>query len=317
MTVSRALRNATEINAATRDKVLAAAKELGYRPNPLVQTFMAGVRRRRVGHQANLAWVTSGDHGHPTRQRLRRGAAERANEMGFGFDEVRLASGESSARELTRVLAARGIVGAVIAPLKEFGTINFPWERFPVATIGRSLAEPTTHYVMAHFYHMMSRALAELGERGYRRPGFLNTREMDLRFDHAPLLSFQLTMADGEAATPKRPAVFCDGWKTADYRNWLKETRPDAVVAVLPSIYKKLLEAKAKIPDKIGFVTLSWTETQPECTGILHPWEAIGAGAVDLVIAQLHRNERGIPPRPKAILFEGDWKEGRTLPSRI
>ncbi len=300
----------------TRQKVLTAAEEIGYRPNPFVQTFMAGVRRRRVSHDANLAWVTDGYKTHAAGQMIWKGALDRANEMGFGLDEVRLEPGESNARDLARVLAARGVVGAVIAPLKDAGTIDFPWEKFPVASIGRSLVEPPTHYVMAHLYHIMARALAELDRRGYRRLGFLNTRAMDLRFDHAPLLSFQMTRSESGDAIPKRPAVFCDGWKTADYRKWLRETRPDAVVAVLPSIYKKLLEARAEIPNRIGFVTLSWTEARPECAGILHPWQAIGAGAVDLVVAQLHRNERGIPERPKAILFEGDWKEGGTQPFR-
>ena len=40
-TVSMALRNHPEIAAATKDRVLKAASELGYQPNPLISLLMS------------------------------------------------------------------------------------------------------------------------------------------------------------------------------------------------------------------------------------------------------------------------------------
>src|SRR5262249_16266192 len=47
-TVSRALRGDQRISPTTRDRVLATAEKLGYRPNPLVTALMR-TRRRRGG----------------------------------------------------------------------------------------------------------------------------------------------------------------------------------------------------------------------------------------------------------------------------
>jgi hypothetical protein len=30
---------------------------------------------------------------------------------------------------------------------------------------------------------------------------------------------------------------------------------------------------------------------------------------VDLMVAQLHRNERGVPAHPPTLLLEGEWRE--------
>jgi LacI family transcriptional regulator len=35
----------------------------------------------------------------------------------------------------------------------------------------------------------------------------------------------------------------------------------------------------------------------------------VAASAVDLVVAQLHRNERGAPAHPTTLLLEGEWKD--------
>ncbi|MCX7914765.1 MAG: LacI family DNA-binding transcriptional regulator [Verrucomicrobiae bacterium] len=57
-TVSRALRNHPGIPPATRDRIVKIAKQLGYRPNPLVSIYQAYVRAHRTPHyHANIAWI--------------------------------------------------------------------------------------------------------------------------------------------------------------------------------------------------------------------------------------------------------------------
>ena len=322
MTASRALRNTGRVSAETRERVLASARVVGYRPNPLVQTFMAGVRRQRVESTANLGWVTTEPKPKPAHKFIREGARDRAAELGFGLEEILISteqdagSAEARATKHGRILRARGVVGAVIAPLAEPGGIDFPWSQMPVAAVGRSLLAPSLHYVMAHFYRMMDQIIAELLKRGYRRIAFLNTREMDARSEQAPLSRFSPHVAESRDDL-MLTTTFCDDWEDDDFRALLKHTQPDAVVGIYAQMHEQLQRAGARIPKKVGFVTLSWSEMHPHCAGIRHPWEAIGAGAVDMVVAQLHRNERGIPARPKAMLFEGDWVEGNTLRPRL
>jgi hypothetical protein len=40
----------------------------------------------------------------------------------------------------------------------------------------------------------------------------------------------------------------------------------------------------------------------------------VGAAAVDTVVAQIHRNERGVPVFPKTVMIEGSWMDGETAP---
>jgi hypothetical protein len=39
----------------------------------------------------------------------------------------------------------------------------------------------------------------------------------------------------------------------------------------------------------------------------------VGASAVEMVVAQIHRGERGIPTVPKLILTDGTWVPGPSI----
>lgn len=57
-TVSYALRQHPKIPVGTREAVVAAARELGYRPNPRVASLMAHIRRAQAPpYQERLAFV--------------------------------------------------------------------------------------------------------------------------------------------------------------------------------------------------------------------------------------------------------------------
>jgi len=40
-----------------------------------------------------------------------------------------------------------------------------------------------------------------------------------------------------------------------------------------------------------------------------YPAEAIGGAAVDMVVGQIHRNERGAPTSPHTLLLDSVWTE--------
>jgi len=175
-------------------KGLRAAEQLGYRANPLVQTLMSSVRRRAVVSEANLAWLEQRRSDRRAIQSMEEGARNRAQVLGFGMEKISLDSELQSGR-FREILRARGIVGAVVAPLRD---------------VGQALEVPC---------------------------------------------------------------------------------------------------------DDLDLATFSWWSIFPEIAGIRHPFEALGSNAVDMVVAQVHRNERGIPERPKTMLVEGDWIEGASLRS--
>ena len=44
-------------------------------------------------------------------------------------------------------------------------------------------------------------------------------------------------------------------------------------------------------------------------TGIDYRGESIGAAAIEMVVGQIHRNERGSPEIPNTLLMDGIWVE--------
>ena len=67
-TVSLALRGDRSIPPATRDRILAVAKRMGYRANPLVSALMSALHARRTSHKHTvLAYVTSDPEDAPWR----------------------------------------------------------------------------------------------------------------------------------------------------------------------------------------------------------------------------------------------------------
>ena len=41
--------------------------------------------------------------------------------------------------------------------------------------------------------------------------------------------------------------------------------------------------------------------------------DAVGAAAVDLLVAQIHRNERGLPANPYTVQVQGVWRPGNSV----
>ena len=89
MTVSLSLRGDPSIPAATRNRILAAAKKLNYRKNPMVSALMSGLRRTR-GRASERAVITYIENQprvgqHPSLALFRAGAAEGVGEISLGL----------------------------------------------------------------------------------------------------------------------------------------------------------------------------------------------------------------------------------------
>jgi LacI family transcriptional regulator len=316
MTVSRVLRHTGNVKESTRLKVEQAVRELNYRPNPYMQTLMTSNRHRKTTHQANLAWLAPYPLSHPhspVMALFQKVAKQRAETLGFGLEVISLSDQSHTPEDLRRILRARGVVGYIVAPLMIPGSeLPVPWDRYPGATIGRSLVTPRLHYTMGHFQHMMEKTLQTVTERGYTRVAYLEDTFMDQRQDHTVNMVFEHHLRQIPARNRIPPARY-DGWDGHHLLKWLEKNKPDVLISSSNEVYEHLVKSSYALPRDLGYVTLSWRRSHPECTGYRQPFLEQGMGAVDLVVAQIHRNECGLPKRPKAILYEGDWIEGQTL----
>ncbi len=315
MTVSRALRGVAGVSEKTALKVRERAIEMGYKPNPMVQTLMAQVRRGQATAAANLAWVTTcGPEKQQTNPtiKIQQGARNQAEKLGYNLTDFIIEPGMTE-DHVRKIFHARGIRGGVIAPLIRAGAeLPLPYSDFAYAAIGRSLARPALHYTMAHHYHLMEKVVTELTARGYQRIGFLFSSDMALRVGQAHLMVFDHFIH----GLPKRrviPSATYDKWEAGDFAEWADRNAPDACIIDYPFVWDHIQAAGLMLGGDFGVVALSWWPSHPHVTGIRHHYKILGSAAVDMVVGQLHRNECGVPKICKATLIEGQWMEGETL----
>ena len=67
---------------------------------------------------------------------------------------------------------------------------------------------------------------------------------------------------------------------------------------------------------RVAFASLDRYPEDESFAGIDQAHEQIGSTVVDLIVAQVNRNERGVPPYSKMVLIEGSWVDGPSAPDR-
>ena len=189
-TISLALRNHPRISDATKEKVRAAAEELGYRRHPMLSALMANLNQSRPSTAAvPLAAIYMHDFAaikeNSYHLKAWQGMERRASELGFKLERFHLDQKKMTGKRLTQILTTRGISGLIIPPLmKAGGHLNLDWEEFSVMAIGYSMLSPNMHRVCPDQYRGIRLALRELKHLGYKRPGLLLNHQSDLRTLH-------------------------------------------------------------------------------------------------------------------------------------
>ncbi|HYF33952.1 MAG TPA: LacI family DNA-binding transcriptional regulator, partial [Prosthecobacter sp.] len=299
MTVSRALRGEKHVAAPLRQRVAEVAAEIGYQPDPEIVKLMAHMRRARKNLAPQvlaLVWADREPGGEvisPWSARLRMGAVQRAEALGYRLDEFHLREKGMTARRLSGILEARGIAGVVLTPLltRSRGHVSMAWEKFSSVAIGIGYSRPALHRVHHHHYVGMLTAMRQLKKLGYRRIGLFGPTTVNERMFGAWSASFLM-----HHPLPVRQAmelVCLQKTPTqAAFQAWLTSARPEVVLDA--GSHYDWLQAVAAAGE-VGYAALNWTPDHPERAGIDQQAEVLGAAALDLLAGQLQHNERGIP----------------------
>jgi LacI family transcriptional regulator len=95
---------------------------------------------------------------------------------------------------------------------------------------------------------------------------------------------------------------------------WIKREKPDAIISPGCDLLHGILPRKGwRVPQDIGLAWLSCTHLGHPCSGIYQNGHLIGATAIDTLISQVERHERGLPLQATTLMVEGQWNEGSTL----
>lgn len=313
MTVSRALRGGRHVAAPLRERILAAAAELGWQPDPELARLMARLREgRRTSEPPALAFIWSDRRENAARSPwgagLFEGASQRAAALGYRLEEFQLTARGMSGRRLSEILVARGIRGLILSPLISRSRARVPirWEDFSSVVIGLGYARPDLHRVHHHHFLGMMTLLRALRRRGFRRIGFYSERTVNDRMfgawpasflTHHPLPAAQATTLLRLVRRPSRE----------DFLDWLRKSRPDAVID--PAQHCQDWLAELPPGQRPGHFTLNWTRNRPELGGIDQQATVLGAAAAELLAEQVARGERGVPMHPKIVMTAGAWRE--------
>jgi DNA-binding LacI/PurR family transcriptional regulator len=199
-TVSEALRASPRVKASTRERVLKAAREVGYRHNPLAGALMSEMRRSRSGTFRGVIAVIDLDgptRRHPNAERfhreLTRGAGERAVELGFKIESFVIGHNDISITRLDAILKSRGIHGVFLLPASESPDLTqLDWTRYAGVYADYIIEHPALHSVCSDHYRSMMTTLQRLQALGYRRPGLVLTRHHDERLLYRWEAAFQV-----------------------------------------------------------------------------------------------------------------------------
>jgi LacI family transcriptional regulator len=328
MAVSLALRGRPGVSPATRRKVLAVAKKMGYAPDPELGKLMARMRQK-ITHEVRscLAFLIPGLAGEGriislTEKKYLEGARQRAGEYGYRLEEFPMNSREIPVARLTSILWNRGIEGLIFAPLQQrlsdesSRRIEIDIERFSAVEISETIESPDLDRATSDPYAAMVQILEELHQLGYRRPGLVLEEALDLRVGGKWTAAFmRMTRGDADLPSPYLVAVP----RQTDFDRWFERNRPDAVISVDRLGLRLLKSRGAKIPEQVGYASLDLDGDLiefAEASGIDQNSRLVGAAAVDLLVAAIQRGQKGIPSHPVRTMVEGSWRKGKSTRSR-
>jgi len=311
-TVSKALREDPTIPAKRRQEIQRIAKTLGYRPNPMVAALMARLhswRRRNDPH--HIAWIDLWPDEHEAARTadfrlMLQGARQRAGELGYEVAVHRVGREGTSAARLHAILVSRSQWGLIIPPVPaEAMAYPLALEGLTGVTIGTSLHEPVMHRVASNLFQGSQLASRKLRERGFRRVGIVLSHAMHERVDAKWLGGY---LAD-QAMWPRAeriPFLLADEGDEVRFTAWQKRFKPDAVLLAEPYVEAWIRRG----PGKPSVAWLRRIESMPRNTFAIDTRpDKMGVAAVELVVAQIHRNERGSPQIPHTLLLDGVWSE--------
>ncbi len=317
-TVSLALRHHHSIPAATRERILKIASDLGYRRNPLVSALMAQRKKRgRIKDEGTLAFLTS----FRTRDEWRNyqnyrtvleAMERRAEELGYRIAPFWLREPGVSPERMKKILLSRGIRGAIVCPLPQDSRhLALDFSELAAIALGQTLLSPRLDNVAVDYYSMMQLALTQLSQRGFRRIGFTLSLQTDARVNHLSLGAYLAWRLDHPRQT--LPPLRTSGIPGESLIDWMREKRPDALITASRGEFRMakaaLEECSEEMPHPIQVISLDTPQTSTEM-GVVQNLNAEATAAVDLVTSRLERGELGVPAEPRSLLVQGFWRDG-------
>ncbi len=304
--VSLAMRETGRLSQATRDRVRAVAKQLGYRAN-LNASILGSRNALEIVGSVPLAILRSGEgrYEYPIPSILE-GVRAESRVLGYRLEEVSV-PGEKDVRAVLRHLFHRGVQGVFVGPCGEGAEVGTGWEHFAVVALGRYHTSMPFHCVRREIFEDTRRLMLRMKARGYKRI-------LPLLLRHDPPMQDDIAreaacVIEGSLSPVTAPEIIC-----GDLEPVLHRERPDALISFSVASYFKLRDLGYRIPEDVGFATLHLgTDNVHRLDGFAPSDAEMGRRAVHFMDQMLRRGERGLAEAPGQYVIPAPLMSGQSL----
>jgi len=308
-TVSKALNGTQPVHPATRERILAAVAELGYRPNATAKNLRA--RRTRTVALSIPLDIPGRKVGHGPFAPFFEYIADRLNELDYKL--LCLVSRSPEADELVRLAREGHADGLLLLQIRlhDARLSALLAEDLPFVAMGRCEDQPDLAWVDTDLEGAADLAVRHLLEGGHRRLAFLGAQPI-FGYQHHALRGFK--RAHDVAGLPLRPDDLLPYDPATGIQAALQPFlhRDDGPTALITSADLEAVEALhffsahgLRVPDQVALVTLGDSPltqlAKPAITAVFYAIEDYCRYAVDLLIDLIEGKD---PPRRQVLLPE-------------
>jgi LacI family transcriptional regulator len=314
MTVSRALKNEGGISEQTRASVLRVIGELGYTPNPSARSLAAG-RPHQIGFVYSgitVAFLKNFLAGAVARAR------QTENQLVVETCDL---DDETSQREAARRMAKADVRGVILTPpISESSVLVEELQRLKIRFASVAVANPSDNPLTVRIDHRraaadITRHVIELGHRriGFIRghPAYRSATERELGFldslkaagikpAECPVIQGYYDLESGIAAAerliqlePRPTAIFA--------------SNDDMAAGVINVAHQRGIVVPRDLTvvgfDDMEIARIVW----PRLTTIRQPVAQMAASAIDLLLADLEKQDEGLPPTAAEVVLDYEF----------
>ncbi len=298
-TVSRVLNNNSNVNDATRAKILKAIKELKYQPSRVAK------RLRSKGISSHLVGILVPDIRNPFYVDVLEGIEEVAYDHNYALIMCNFGQDEKKEKMYLEILQSESIDGLIAAPASEDDPLlrKMVKEGLPVVCVDRGLNGVKVDVVLVNNERGAYNAVDHLVKSGYKRIAFIaglstiptsRWREKGyreaLQANHIPIDEELIKFGD---SSHESGVKHCS--------QLLKMTHPpDAIFAgnnlITLGVLETIHKMGRKVPEEVavvGFDDMYWSNSlNPPLTAVRQPAHEIGRRAGELLLQRINDKER-------------------------
>jgi len=294
MTVSRVVRGGFRVSSGTKEKVEAAIRALGYRPDPALSALAAYRERRGRRHGSVLGYLLcdTDEYG----LRVLAGARTEAERLGYSVEAQNLPGQLAGRRRLARIWFHRGVQGVLLGPSQAPQELaGWDWTSFAPVSLGALAHHPTMNSVAMDYFDGVMKAMNWLEGQGARRIGFAVDPALESRTGHRWLGAYAASLA-GKSGIPPYAGTLDD---PSALRRWQRRYDVDGTLTIHANVWMALRD---RVP---RFVFLNAFECPAGVMHIASSPSDIGGEGVRLVHHQLLAGDLGLPAESKTLSLQG------------